>query len=113
MVPPGTAARAAASAFVLASPVRSASVMPLATWPPWLGSRCAAGATAAGAVVAPVLEEAVVVGVVSAVAVPISVAPTAPPAIVQPTHAAPVTPLPVGFIVSPFSCGPRRGHHGR
>src|SRR4051794_15054995 len=80
--------------------------MPLAWCPPFDGSGAAAvpwlGVTAAELVP----DEAVVVGVVSAVAVPISDAPTAPPAMVEPTSAAPMTAFRMGFIVSPLSWAP-------
>src|SRR5437764_1434652 len=39
MLPPGTAARAAALTLSAVSPVSSVSVMPLAMWPPLVGSK--------------------------------------------------------------------------
>src|SRR5439155_27384681 len=70
-VPPGTAASAAALTLSAVSPVSSTSVMPLATWPPLVGSKLAGGCPLGGAGWA--VDRAAVVDVdVRALAVPFS-----------------------------------------
>src|SRR5581483_3148611 len=87
IVPPGTAARAAAFALSASLPVRSVSVTPLAVCPPLVGSKLPP-LGAAGAAGAPELG-AVVVDVVWALLVPMRLAPIAPPVRVVATSAAP------------------------
>src|SRR4051812_676520 len=109
MVPPGTAALAAAVALAASSPVSSVSVMPFAMWPPLLGSNAGgafagsgvdwAGAVAVGSVV-----------LVCALAVPPSTAaPKAPPTRVEPSRLTLRIALRVLFMVFSFGVSPPNG----
>src|SRR3954452_11933201 len=97
MVPSGTAALAAAVTLSAVSPVRRVSVMPLAMWPPLLGSKLAGGVALGSGVAC--AGAATVVSVVWALAVPLrNAAPIAPPASVVPRRVAPITALRMEFI---------------
>src|SRR5882757_9351044 len=91
MVPPGTAALAAAVALAAASPVSRVSVMPLAWWPPLDGS-CAGGVAAVPALslLSVALVEVDVDDGVCALAGVMSAAPTATPVSVEPASTAPM-----------------------